>query len=670
MPLKFFFQLCCTLALLFPAALARRCAQVTGATGDRAVACPRVWPAARKGDAANDATGPARVLRYSFDLSGALGPGTESNAAAESRAPGRVHITLDLQAPASGTEVLALPSEWAETTGLERGIENLEVSGQGARLAAGPTAALQVLHAAPSAPVRVAYDLVGNRGMLAGVAERHRVLLRPGLVEFNGSNGLVAPAMDAAARVHLTLRFSGLPESYAVVTSFGAGTAEEMTGSWREVRGALFVGGALRTQQLVVGGAPVLLAIVPPRSGEWRFTDDEAAAKVRTILAAERMFWRDLAIPWYAVVIAPLGDASEKPAAGRAAGDSVGGGGTAFTHAFLLSLAPREGFGTETESLFAHEAFHEWNPLGMGSAGATPTPAWFTEGVTTFYQDRLLERAKLLDAEEYLRRVNRIVRDDRLLRQAQVTSDAARRDGRVSQDARTAPGGRPMRVPGVTQIGQAATIAAARLDAEARTYRAPYLRGALMAMWLDAEIRQQTKGARSLDDLMLALRADRDQPLTEERVLHTAAYLVDAATIEQMRGFAEQDGEVPFYDGRLVDGLGASLGAGAGAAPGSCVEVRERALWSFDLGLDPAELRQGAVLGSVREASAAWRAGLRKGQVVEGWEMWTGDADHEVVIMVRGPAGRTSVHYLPRGEQVKVPQAEMESECSVPGKAL
>ena len=624
------------------------------------MACPRVWPAAgRAGDAAGDLAGElpdrAHGLRYSFDLSAVLGavPGPVNGigAGAGSETPGRVHIALDLRVPASGSEVIVLPSEWAETTGLERGIENLKVSGGGARLAAGQTTALRVLRATPGAAVRVEYDLVA-RGLPAGGAERHRVVLRAGLVEFNGSNGLVAPWMEPAERVHVELRFSGLPAGQTMVTSFGEGAAQQMTGLWREMRSALFVGGALRTKELVVEGAPVLLAIVPPRAGEWKFTDDEAAAKVRRILAAERMFWRDLAIPWYAVVIAPLEDA------GGGGPGAVGGGGTAFTHAFLLSLAAREGFGAETESLFAHEAFHEWNPLGMGSVGPKPAPAWFTEGVTTFYQDRLLARAQLLDAEEYLRRVNRIVRDDRFLRDDRlVRDDRLLRDGaprktRLLRDQRS--------------LRPAAAGAAARLDAEATTYRAPYLRGALMAMWLDAEIRRQTRGARSLDDVMLALRADREQPLTEERVLTTAGYLVDASTVERLRGFADGDGEVSFYAGALADGLAASLGS----AKGSCVVVKERGLWSFDLGMDAAELRHGGVLASVREGSAAWRAGLRNGQVVEGWEMWTGDPDHEVVVMVRGENGRTAVHYLPRGEQVRVPQAEMVVGCAAAGKAF
>lgn len=604
--------------------MARRCAQARDQ-----VSCPRVWPPKVSGaerDAANGAesekgsgAGSGRELSYHFDL------------ASGGEAPGRVHITLELRMPASGREVVTLPSDWAETTELERGIDNLAVSGGGARLLAGPAPSLRVLRAAPGAPVQLSYDLVGGRGVMAGAAERHRVLLRPGLVEFNGSNGLVAPAMAADARVHVRLKFTGLPAGQTVVTSFGEGEAEAMTGAWREVREALFVGGALRTRELVVEGMPVMLAIVPPPAGDWTFSDEDAAVKVRRILATERLFWRDLDIPWYAVVIAPMEGLRPDGAM------SVGGGGTAFTHAFLLSLAPREGFGTETESLFAHEAFHEWNPLGLGSGGRAPAPEWFTEGVTTFYQDRLLERAKLLDPEEYLRRVNRIVRDDRFLREARVASNA-----RLTQGARvTSP---------------------AQLDAEATTYRGPYLRGALMAMWLDAEIRGQTKGARSLDDVMLALRADREQPLTQERVLHTAAYLVDAATVERLRGFAERDAEVPFYEGGLARGLAQATGAGR------CVEVRTRVLWSFDLGLDSAELRHGAVLGSVREGSAAWRAGLRNGETLEGWEMVTGDADHEVVMMVRGPGGRASVHYLPRGEQVSVPQAEMVAGCDGAGK--
>ena len=280
--------------------------------------------------------------------------------------------------------------------------------------------------------------------------------------------------------------------------------------------------------------------------------------------------------PWYAVVLAPF-----------AAGTS-GGGGTAFTHAFSLYLAPSEHFGAESESLFAHEAFHAWNPTALGTVTDAAKLAWFTEGFTTYYQDVLLERSGLIDRETYIRRVNTILRDHLVL---------------------------PAR-------GGLRGAAEESLDDDDETrYREPYVRGAVIALWLNAEIVRQTGGRASLDDVMRSLLDDDAALLTDERITQAAGQFVDAGTLSRLR--------------RLVDD-GAEISFEAPLLP--CTRMVPRQVWVFALGLPMVELSSGTVLHDIDGASAAYRAGLRDGQTLIAWSMWHGDPDQEVTLTVRAAA--------------------------------
>ncbi len=516
-------------------------------------------------------------------------------------------MTLETSAPAGGAELLELPSTWADARDLERAVENLKITGSAVSLEPIGRPSRLSLHAKPGTTMQLNYDLVQDWTGPFRAAERHRVLLEPGLSLFNGENGLIAPRMERNAAVQVTFDFVDLPAGQGIVTSFGTEAHQEMRGAWSEVAGALFVTGELATRRVTVLGGPVLLAV----AGHWSFSEQELALKVHEILGAERTFWQTPAPPWYAVVLSPYG-----------AGTS-GGGGSAFTHAFSLTLAPGEHLGPETESLFAHEAFHAWNPSALGPVADASKLAWFVEGITTYYQDVLLERSKLIDRASYLKRVNSVLREYL----ASPVTTAAEGEQTISLD-----------------------------DDEVR-YRVPYLRGAVIGLWLNAEILRQTAGRASLDDVVRGLLAGAGQPLSDERIFAMVARFVDAETVGRLRSFAEGGAEVPVLPESF----------------GRCAVVRAVPAWTFALGLPPSLLGKGAVVRGVvvrgvDPESAAFRAGLRDGQSLLGWSFWYGDADHEVVLNVREAEGGAArlVRYLPRGRQITIPQAELRQGC-VPG---
>ena len=139
--------------------------------------------------------------------------------------------------------------------------------------------------------------------------------------------------------------------------------------------------------------------------------------------------------------------------------------------------------------LCSHEYFHTWNvkrikpdvfaPYDLAQENYTPL-LWLFEGFTSYYDDLILLRAGLIRQETYLGLL------------AKTLNGVLRGSGRMKQ-----------------------SVAESSFDAWTKYYRqdenAPnaivsyYTKGSLVALLLDLTIRSQTKGARSLDDVMRAL---------------------------------------------------------------------------------------------------------------------------------------------------------------------
>ena len=139
--------------------------------------------------------------------------------------------------------------------------------------------------------------------------------------------------------------------------------------------------------------------------------------------------------------------------------------------------------------LCSHEYFHTWNVKRIKPAAFAPydlqqenytSLLWLFEGFTSYYDDLTLVRTGLIDQSTYFGLL------------AKTMNGVMRGSGRLKQ-----------------------SVAESSFDAWTKYYRqdenAPnavvsyYTKGSLIALWLDLTIRTQTKGRRSLDDVMRAL---------------------------------------------------------------------------------------------------------------------------------------------------------------------
>ncbi len=253
---------------------------------------------------------------------------------------------------------------------------------------------------------------------------------------------------------------------------------------------------------------------------------------------------------------------------------------------------PGEGY-LKFLGLCSHEYFHTWNVKRIKPAAFAPydlqtenyTPLlWLFEGFTSYYDDLMLVRAGIIGEATYLKMLGKAV------------GGVLRGSGRTKQ-----------------------SIADSSFDAWSKYYRqdenAPnaiisyYSKGSLVALAFDLTVRAKTGGAKSLDDVMLALwqRYGSDfyeggaRGVTEQEV----EALFDEVTGLKLKPIFEK------YIRGLDDVPVAKLYAPFGV---KLADERKSAKPSFDAGIG----RDGAhtKLTQVHENGAAHKAGLSAGDVL------------------------------------------------------
>ncbi|MRT30077.1 M61 family metallopeptidase [Herbaspirillum sp. CAH-3] len=180
-----------------------------------------------------------------------------------------------------------------------------------------------------------------------------------------------------------------------------------------------------------------------------------------------------------------------------AVGDGYGGLEHRASTALICSRAdlPVKGKAEQTDGyrtylgLCSHEYFHTWNVKRIKPAVFAPydlrqenytSLLWLFEGFTSYYDDLFLVRTGVIDLDNYLKLVGKTV------------TGVLRGSGRKKQ-----------------------SVAESSFDAWVKYYRQDenasnaivsyYTKGSLVALGLDLTIRTQTRGRRSLDDVMRGL---------------------------------------------------------------------------------------------------------------------------------------------------------------------
>lgn len=253
--------------------------------------------------------------------------------------------------------------------------------------------------------------------------------------------------------------------------------------------------------------------------------------------------------------------------------------------------------------LASHEYFHTWNVKRIKPAAFTPydlarenytRQLWAFEGITSYYDDLALLRARLIDTPSYLELLG------------QTLTRVLRGSGRLKQ-----------------------SVAESSFDAWTKFYRQDenspnaivsyYAKGALIALALDLTLRLETQGQASLDDVMRALWSRyglTGQGVPEEGVERVAEEIAK----RDLRAFFGQavhgTGDLP------LDALLASFGVRMHLRPadsesdkgGRAAKDEQALARRATLG---ARLAEGEVrLAQVLDGGAAQAAGLAAGDLI------------------------------------------------------
>jgi predicted metalloprotease with PDZ domain len=249
-------------------------------------------------------------------------------------------------------------------------------------------------------------------------------------------------------------------------------------------------------------------------------------------------------------------------------------GGTGLGDAFSIFALSNTGLDDIT-GLIAHEMMHGWIP---GRIGRMPDDNealhyWLSEGFTEWATFRVLARDGIWSPEQFA---------------AAFNSAAAAFDTSAFREA------------------DAETMATG-FWTHPDMGRLPYQKGMLIASWLDAGVREKTKGKRDLDDVL-----PRMQKMARKDDTALAYDLLVRAVRKVARWDVSAELEVMAMHGGAVV-LPEDL-----FAPCGRIVVEPRPLW--DRGFDfSATAAAGWKIQGVTEGSNAWDAGLRNGMELRQW---------------------------------------------------
>ena len=495
-----------------------------------------------------------------------------------------LHVTLAFQGGPEGMDTVEVPSHWAGET--LRGVTHLRAITGDTVLAEAASPGERLVRHPPNLEVTLAYDMVKDWTRLRHPAEFHGVLL-PEYLEINGDNALVHPVMPSQTPV--TVHFDWrLPGGWALATSFG--TSPGGAGSASSSRCQSYSGAWSDVQHALF------------TAGEFRIHHFQIGARPAVLaVRGDWTFTDDEVIADIQKAVGIVRDfwhddnfpyylVTLKPF-DEDKGDEDG---SEFTNAFWLYLSRQDALsGTEFATL-VHETFHTWNPRRMGFFSGEDYQAleWFREGFTQYYGYLLACRAGLIEFPAYIDNINRDLRDS----------------------------------PGSTN---------------------PYLRGRLIALWLNREIRRDSAGKSSLDNVMFDMVGEAAQPLTEARILATAGRYLSPDSQRTLREAVQPGARIP----------------AAGDALGKCVHGSMDEIVPFDLGFDFAASEQAGRVISVAPNGPAFAAGLREGQEMVGYSVYHNQPDKAAKITIRTGDKRQTIEYFPRGRPLKVMQYHLDRQA-------
>ena len=504
-----------------------------------------------------------------------------------------IRVDLSFDAASNQNTKIILPSSWSGQRELYRCVTNLKSESPGVFIEDTDRPSIKVVTHPRVGKVTLSYELVSDvegRPLKNGIY--NRPIINDQFFYLLGNTSFILPDFPGGEPLTFSLNWIGFNPDRSLANSFGVGkTSQRFDASLEEFKKAVFIGGDFRLQKFQEAEGSLWMAT----RDKWPFSDDELRALLFRLHGEERRIWQDDSARYSLFIVFPTDE-------------ELGNiNGEARTAAFSL-YAPRQTKNpTQFAQLLAHEMFHLWNPHRFEMQDERLY--WFTEGVTDFYGHVVLLRLGIRGTDEFIRAANGIIREY------------------YGSSAKNLP------------VEQMIILRRTNNSAE----KLPYQQGFLMALNLNAQIWDATKGKRSLDDVMRELlRRGR----TKRLVLSTKEI---AGAILAVSGIG--------VSGQIDEAIGRGMTIQpAPNALGACAAATLQALPVFDAGFDLDELSRSKVFAKVNPKSTAYAAGIREGQKWVGGGM-TIDPTVSAEFEIEDSAGQRKIAFYPvAAERLSVPQ--------------
>ena len=501
-----------------------------------------------------------------------------------------LRVDVALEGDDDGVTHMRLPDRWSGAEDLYRAVFDLRASG--ARLKRMSNSELELTHA-PGAPIVLSYRVRQDfRGELtAGDGPPFRAVVRQDRFTVLGW-ALFAEVAGPVGRP-AAFRWGPTPEGWTVASDLDHPGKVNNTG---DLFDSVLVGGRdLKIVSAEAAGGHIRIAM----HGDWKFTPAQMAALMTRIAGAAADFWGEQGEDFF-VAVTPMT---------TPAGQGTAQYGVGLSDAFSL-WSTTEVDEPALRHIVAHEHQHVWFPTRVGGVRTgrdEPLDYWLSEGFTDFYTLRILLRSGLWTPEEFVADYNRILR-------AYANSPV---------------------------IGAPNSIMPVGFWEDPAVADLPYQRGLMLATLWDHRLRQSTRGARDLDDVVLAMR---DRAQTQGPTGNAVGNLRAA-----YGGFG---GDLGPDLKRLVD-QGAPVLLPADLF-GDCARVATTETRAFDRGFDSAGTNaSGGVVNGVDPQGPAYAAGLRNGMRIVGRLSPAVENDPRVELMyqVVDRTGGKVIRYRPQGSR-------------------
>jgi hypothetical protein len=395
-----------------------------------------------------------------------------------------------------------------------------------------------------------------------------------------GVGFMATPVRPGPWRVHLAWDLGQSPSGARGVWSYGDGTVDTILPS-DAVEFSYYAGGALK--RYPDGGDSrfgYYWASDPP------FDPADLARRIQALYGSMSAFF---------------GDTTSSYRVFARSNPYLGAGGTSLAHSFMFGYhGPSKPTADTLQLLIAHEMAHTW-PAMQGEHGDT---AWYSEGTAEYYSLALSWRAHAISLEKVIATLNE------------------RADAYYTN---------PFRALSNPE-------AAKKFWTDPIAQTVPYGRGWLYLIQTDAEIRQASTGARSLDDVVKAIYARQraGQPFGVPAWLELVGKELGPAKAKAG------------YD-RMASG-GLMVPPKEAFTP--CLDVVRHDVRPIELGFARSSLNDDRVVRDLVPGSAADRAGVRNGDVITAmgdFDKVRRDETLPFTLTLRRNGSETTVSYLPRG---------------------